>query len=169
MSKTKQRSSRTLTVEEPAETPPMGVFFAYVAMLPLVVGVLAIWFAPDAQSFLAFNLTLFWGAAILMFLAGVRRGVSFRTPSGPHLNQLAMMLWLYCLGFAALVATIWAYPMTAAALELAGYVSLAILDPIAARCGDAPLFFAKLRPVQMAIPIVMLIALMVYIQQNPIF
>ncbi len=169
MSMTKPRGERTLTVEEPAETPPMGIFFATIAMLPLVIGVLAIWFAPDAQSFLAFNLTLFWGAAILMFLAGVRRGVSFRTPGGPHVTQVAMMLWLYVVGFASLVATIWAYPMTAAALQLAGYVSLAVLDPLAARNGDAPLFFARLRPVQMAIPIVMLIALMIYIQQNPIF
>ncbi len=166
---TTKHSARTLSVEERAETPPMGMVFAYAAMLPLVVGVLAIWFAPDAQSFLAFNLTLFWGAAILMFLAGVRRGVSFRTPGGPHASQLASMLWLFFLGFAALVATIWAYPMTAASLELAGYVSLAILDPMAARSGDAPLFFARLRPVQMAIPIIMLIALMVYIRQNPIF
>ena len=169
MNTTKQSGDRTFVVEEPAQTPPMGVLFAYIAMLPLVIGVLAIWFAPEAQSFLAFNLTLFWGAAILMFLAGVRRGVSFRTPGGPHVGQIATMLWLYVLGFASLVATIWAYPMTAAVLQLAGYVSLAVLDPMAARSGDAPLFFARLRPMQMAIPIVMLIALMVYIRQNPLF
>ena len=162
-------SGRTMHVNEPAETPPMGVFFAYIAMLPLVVGVLTIWFAPEAQSFLAFNLTLFWGAAILMFLAGVRRGVSFRTPGGARLTQVATMLWLYAAGFASLVATIWAYPTTAAVLQFLGYLSLAVLDPIAARNGDAPLFFARLRPLQMAIPIVMLIALIVYIRQNPIF
>ena len=41
----------------------------------------------------------------------------------------------------------------AAILLLVGYLGLEILDPIAARKLEAPLFFARLRPAQMAIPI----------------
>ncbi|MEX6504854.1 DUF3429 domain-containing protein [Jiella sp. M17.18] len=159
--------TRHIAVDEPAKTPPISIFFAYVAMLPLVLGALALWFAPDAQSFLAMNLTLFWGASILMFLSGVRRGVSFRTPAGPTLSQLAMMLWLYVLGFACLCATVWGFPLGATIAEIVGYASLAVLDPIAARREEAPLFFARLRPVQMAIPILSLIAVAVAIWQSP--
>lgn len=45
-------------------------------------------------------------------------------------------------------------------LLLAGYVSLAVLDPWAARQGEAPPFFARLRPAQMAIPVACLAALL---------
>ena len=114
-------------------------------------------------------MTLLWGAAILTFLAGARRGVSFRQPGGPTLSQLLTMLWVFCLGFGAIVATVWAYTLTATALEIVGYLSLAVLDPIAARNGEAPLFFASLRPIQMTIPIVALLALGVYVWQSPLF
>ena len=161
------RDSRHISVDEPAKTPPASIFFAYIAMLPLAAGAIFLWFAPEAQAFLVLNLVLFWGASILTFLAGVRRGVSFRTPSGPTIAQLAMMLWLFVLGFVALVATVWGFPLLASLIELAGYVSLAILDPVAAAKGEAPLFFERLRPVQMAIPILSLIAIAVFIWQSP--
>lgn len=46
-------------------------------------------------------------------------------------------------------------------LLLIGYLRLAILDPLAARRGEVPLFFHRLRPVQMLIPIVAVLALLV--------
>ena len=67
------------------------------------------------------------------------------------------MLWLFCLGFTAIVLTALALPVAAAILLLAGYLSLEILDPIAARKLEAPLYFARLRPAQMAIPIACLL------------
>ena len=76
---------------------------------------------------------------------------------------------VFCLGFGAIVATVWAYTLTATALEIVGYLSLAVLDPIAAKNGEAPLFFASLRPIQMTIPIVALLALGVYVWQSPLF
>ena len=154
---------------KPSNTPPMGMFLAYIAVLPMVVGAVALWIAPESQAFLILPLTLFWGASILMFLAGVRRGVSFRTPGGPRMTQITMMLFLFAVGFVAIVATLWAYLTTAAVLEIAGFVSLAVLDPIAARSGDAPLFFARLRPLQMTIPVVMLVAVVVYMARSPLF
>ena len=161
------RTARTIETSEPAKTPPMGLAFAYLAMVPLVLGTLALWFAPEAQSFLALNLTLFWGAAIVIFLSGVRRGVSFRTPGGPTFAQIAMMLWLFVAGFVSLIATIWAYPLTATLIEIAGFASLAVLDPIAAKRAEAPLFFERLRPAQMAIPIICLIAVAAFVWQSP--
>ena len=65
-----------------------------------------------------------------------RRGVSFRTPGGPTPAQIGTMLWLFVLGVGAL-ATL---PLgVARALLLLGYVSLAVLDPLAARRGAAVL------------------------------
>ena len=144
-------------IAEPRETPWLGVFFGYIAMVPFGPGVLAFWLAPEPWRAAALALTLFWGAAIVTFLAGVRRGVSFRTPGGATAAQIATMLWLFCLGFAAIVLTALALPLPATLLLVLGFLSLAILDPIAARRLEAPLYFARLRPVQMAIPLACLL------------
>jgi hypothetical protein len=54
-----------------------------------------------------------WGSAILIFLGGVRRGLSFRTPGGPTKAQIATMFWLFGLGLLALLS-----PSTLVALAL---------------------------------------------------
>ncbi len=151
----------TFTLTEPAETPWLGLFFGYVAMVPFVIGTLVFALASEPWRGAALAITLFWGCAILTFLAGVRRGVSFRTPGGVTATQIVTMLWLFCLGFIALVLTALALPVWAAGLLVIGYLSLAILDPIAARKLEAPLYFARLRPVQMAIPVVCLLVTIV--------
>ena len=140
-------------ITEPRETPWLGVFFGYVAMIPFVLGLLTFWLASEPWRGAALAITLFWGCAILTFLSGVRRGVSFRTPGGETAAQIATMLGLFCLGFAAIVSTALALPIVAAILLLLGYLGLEILDPIAARKLEAPLYFARLRPAQMAIPV----------------
>ena len=155
------RTSATFTLTEPAETPWLGVFFGYIAMVPFVIGVLGFWLASEPWRGAALAITLFWGCAILTFLSGVRRGVSFRTPGGVTAAQIVTMLWLFGLGFAAIVLTAVALPLAAAALLLIGYLSLEILDPIAARKLEAPLYFARLRPAQMAIPVACLAATIV--------
>ena len=154
-------SSVTFTLTEPAETPWLGVFFGYIAMVPFVIGALAFWLAGEPWRGAALSITLFWGCAILTFLSGVRRGVSFRTPGGVTAAQVATMLWLFGLGFSAIVLTALALPVWAAALLILGYLSLQVLDPIAARKLEAPLYFARLRPVQMAIPVLCLLATLV--------
>ena len=95
-----------------------------------------------------------WGAAILAFLAGVRRGLSFRTPGGERPAQIMTVIYLYLLAIGALLVPL---PM-ALALLVMGFVSLGILDPGAARRQEAPLFFARLRPLQMAVPVCSLAA-----------
>ena len=146
-------NSVTFTITEPHETPWLGVFFGYVAMVPFVPGVIAFWLAPEPWRGAALALTLFWGAAIVSFLAGVRRGVSFRTPGGATAGQIATMLWLFCLGFMAIVLTATGLSLGAALLLILGFLSLEILDPIAARKLEAPVYFSRLRPVQMTIPV----------------
>ena len=154
-------ASVTFTLTEPAETPWLGVVFGYGAMVPFVIGAAACWLAGEPWRGAALAITLFWGCAILTFLSGVRRGVSFRTPGGVTATQIVTMLWLFCLGFAAIVLTATTLPVWACVLLVVGYLSLQVLDPIAARKLEAPLYFARLRPAQMAVPVVCLVGTLV--------
>jgi hypothetical protein len=142
-------------VEESPQTPLLGLVFGWIAMLPFVFGALATWALTDSNH--AVTATVTWGGAILAFLAGVRRGLSFRTPGGEDSAQIATMLGLFLLALAALST---GSPVVAVVVLLIGYVGIAVLDPIAAARREAPLFFARLRPVQMLIPIVSLAAIL---------
>jgi hypothetical protein len=119
-------------------------------MLPLA-GAAALAWAPGWAP-IAADAGRLWAGAVAVFLSGVRRGLSFRTEGGPRASQLAMMLWLFCGGLGSvLLPLVWALW-----LLLALYASLAVLDPIAARRGEAPLYFARLRPAQMGFGVVCL-------------
>ena len=75
------------------------------------------------------------------------RGLSFFTPGGARLPQLAQMAWLFLLGlFAFATPLIWALP-----LLMVGYASVAAFDLYAAPRGMAPARFARLRPFQVLI------------------
>lgn len=152
---------RTLRVTEPRAVPWLSIVFGYGPMLPFAAGALAAWGwrgAPLGQ--VAAALTILWGCAILLFLSGVRRGVSFRTEGGATVAQIATMIGLFSLGFAALVLATVDRAVPALVLLLLGFTAIAVLDPIAARRGEAPLFFARLRPVQIPIAILSLAALL---------
>jgi hypothetical protein len=153
-------AGRTITAYEPRETPWLSVVFGFGPMLPFAAGAASAWLLGGDPRELALTLTILWGCAILLFLSGVRRGVSFRTEGGPTVLQIATMLGLFCLGFAALLATTFGWTNTALALLIAGYGLIAVLDPIAAARGEAPLFFARLRPLQIPIAILSLGALL---------
>ena len=133
-----------------SRTPLLSLVLAYVAMLPLVAGAVAAVVASDALDLLAIHLTVVWAGALLCFFAGVHRGLSFRQPGGPVLGQLGGMLLLFCLGVVSLLSP-WHGP--ALVLQLAGFASMAVLDPVAARHGEAPRYFARLRPVQLLLPL----------------
>ena len=152
---------------ESLQPSALSRFLGFAAMVPFAAGAVCGWLAAGAWRVGIMDATILWGCAILTFLAGVRRGVSFRTPGGATVAQVATTLWLFLMGMAAL----WAFvlggaeraadaTLAALTLLLAGYSSLAVLDPLAARSGEAPLFFARLRPVQMVIPIASLAALL---------
>lgn len=72
------------------------------------------------------------------------------------------MLGLFSLGFCALVAFALGSPNLALMLVIAGFTAITILDPIAARRGEAPLFFERLRPAQIPLAVLSLAALLAY-------
>lgn len=152
--------TRTITVTEHSEVPLLAVVFGYGPMVPFVVGAAAAWLWRGETGEALLVLTILWGCAILLFLSGVRRGVSFRTEGGETLAQIATMLGLFGLGFLALVAAFVGRYSAALILLMVGFAAIALLDPLAARRGEAPLFMARLRPLQMPIAILSLGALL---------
>jgi hypothetical protein len=149
-------AGRALHIHEPGRTPALSLFLGLAAMLPVGIGTASAWMLRDEAARKAATLTTLWGGSVLLFLAGVQRGLSFRTPGGPKAAQISTSLGLFALGLGAV-----ALPRTtaSAAALLAGYAAEACLDSRAARAGEAPLFFARFRPVQMLIPILSFAAL----------
>lgn len=131
--------------------PALSLIFGYGPVLVLPLAALAAW----ARVPLALLIGQIWGAAILIFLAGVARGLSFFTPGGPHVSQMVTMILRFSLGLVALIAG----PLTGFALLILGYASIALTDPWIARWGGAPRHFARLRPPQMVVALIGLIAL----------
>lgn len=152
-------AEHSYTVTEPERTPLAGLLFGSAAMVPLAAGAGAAWLAApgSASAALIVALTSTWAGAIVAFLAGVRRGLSFRAPDGATAPQLVTMLWLFLLAFAALAL---GPGRLATAILIAGYVSLAVFDTMAARREEAPPYFARLRPAQMAVAVVSLTVLL---------
>lgn len=87
--------------------------------------------------------------------------MSFRTEGGPSIAQIATMFGLCVLALGALASAQFDLPIVAAALLLIGFGTVLITDPIAAKRGEAPLFFARLRRPQIAIAVASLLALLV--------
>ncbi|WP_232629647.1 DUF3429 domain-containing protein [Methylobacterium sp. Leaf118] len=155
-------AGRTIRAYEPRAVPWLSVVFGYGPMLPFLAGAVLVWLLPGRAAETVFTLTLLWGCAILLFLSGVRRGVSFRTEGGATLAQIATMLSLFLLGYGALLAFALGKPALALGQLIVGFTAITILDPIAARRGEAPLFFERLRPAQIPLAILGLGALLAY-------
>ena len=86
--------------------------------------------------------------------------LSFRTEGGPALAQIATMFCLFVLALASLLALVHGFARVAVGCTLLGFAAILVLDPIAARRGQAPLFFARLRPPQIAIAVASLALLL---------
>ncbi|MCW6510055.1 DUF3429 domain-containing protein [Hyphomicrobiales bacterium BP6-180914] len=156
--------SVSMLITEPRTVPWLSVVFGFGPMLPFVIGATLAWldFRPGRNVW--FDLVVIWAVSICTFLAGVRRGVSFRTMGGPTRRQMITMLWLFSAGSGALVLWWLGLPSLTLVLLAAAFTSIGILDPIAAQSGEAPLFFARLRPVQMVLPVVSLLSLLPIVQ-----
>ena len=159
---TPTEDGRTIHAREPRAVPWLSVVFGYGPMLPILAGAGLAWALRGAAGEAALALTLLWASAILLFLSGVRRGLSFRTEGGARPAQILTMLGLFLLGLGALIAAWLGAQGAALALLLLGYGAVAVLDPRAARRGEAPLFFARLRPYQMPLAVIGLAALLAY-------
>ena len=152
---------RTLEITERPEIPWLSILLGYGPMLPFAFGAGAVWVLTGTWRIEAIVLTTLWASAILAFLAGVRRGLSFRTEGGPAIAQIATMFCLFVLALGALIAGYHAYFAISVALLTIGFFAMLLLDPIAAAQGQAPWFFARLRPPQLAIAVISLIVLFV--------
>lgn len=141
-------ATTTQTVRESARVSTLSLVLGYGATVPVVLGAVGLWFADGQVAGAVVDGVILWSAIILAFLAGVRRGLSFRTPGGPTLMQMAVMGGLFAVALAAFVLP-WDRPVLI--LLILAYASLAVLDPWAASRGEAPLFFTRLRPIQMPI------------------
>jgi hypothetical protein len=126
--------------------------------MPFVTGAALAWWLPQPSRIIALQFVALWGSAILLFLSGVRRGLSFRTEGGPTWPQMATMLALFCLGLGAVAALLTDALVPALIVLLAGYAAIFVLDPIAARRGEAPLYFSRLRRLQIPIILLALVA-----------
>jgi hypothetical protein len=152
-------TTRRIEIVETDAIPTLDYLFAFGPMVPFAAGAAAAWTLTGPWSALAVQATALWGAAILLFLSGVRRGLSFRTAGGPTPAQMATMMALFLLGLGGL-ACVWLDAVRSALIVLfAGYALIFILDPIAAHRGEAPLYFARLRRMQIPIAMVSLIVL----------
>jgi len=139
--------------DTPERTPPLSLLLGYgPALVILTAGALALAGLPWALT-----AGCLWAAAILIFLAGVVRGLSFFTQGGPRVTQVAVMMARFGCGLVALVLP----PILATPVLAAGYLTSLLYDPFAARSGAAPRYFAQLRPPQMTIALLGLALLFV--------
>lgn len=130
------------------DTPADGAILGYGPMLPLVVAGIGAWLLPPPWPFWAVHLGIIWGALILAFIAGVRRGFGFGYARASKPQEIATSIAYFTLADLALVIGL---PSMALLTLVLGYVLAALLDRRAALSGNAPLYFATLRPRQLLI------------------
>lgn len=130
--------------------------FGFGPMLPLVAAAIGAWTMSERWGLLAIHLAIIWGALILSFVGGVRRGFGFGRDGASTKAEIATATAYLVLAGLALVVPYWT---TALSLLVVGYVLAALLDARAARRGDAPAHFARLRPPQFLLAAASLAAL----------
>ncbi len=131
-------------------TPLVSLLLAYAAMIPTVAAAGTVLLAPRPWRASASRLGSLWAGAVLCFLAGVRRGLSFRQPGGSTVSEIGTMATLFSLGAASVLLPRGRPPVLAL---IGGFVLLGVGDTRAARREEAPRYFARLRPVQVLVPL----------------
>lgn len=129
-----------------ARIPIDSIVFGYGPMLPLVVAGIAAWVLGPGWGLIAVRLAIVWGALILSFIGGVRRGFGFATPDASTLVEIVTAVGYFTIAGLALVVP---FVSTSLAMLAAGYALAALLDWRAALAGNAPAHFANLRPPQL--------------------
>ena len=126
--------------------PRNALVLGFGPMIPLVAAGIGVWLLPGAWPILTVQLAIVYAALILAFIGGVRRGFGFgREQASTPVAIAAAAAYLVVAGLALVV------PRATMALMLliVGYVLAALLDRRAALAGNAPAFFATLRPPQL--------------------
>ena len=145
--------------QDPAAIPRNSLVFGYGPMLPFVAAAIGAWALPFPWPGIAIELAILWGALILAFVAGVRRGFAFGVPGASTGSAIATMLGYFVPAGLALVLSGFGARLPALALLLLAYLLVIPLDRRAALTGNAPAHFARLRPPQMTIAAIALAAL----------
>lgn len=135
---------------DPVAVPALSLVLGFGPMLPILAAGLAALLWGDPLRAVAIVAGTGWATAILLFIAGVRRGYGFAVRARPRLGTLIATFALF---FAALLAlpVFLLSPVAGVLLLMLGYAGVAVLDPLAARRGEAPRHFARLRLPQMAV------------------
>jgi hypothetical protein len=129
------------------------LFLGTAALVPVAGAAVDVWlFRPGAGVVAA--LASLWSGALLVFFAGVRRGLTFSEAGGGRPLELASMLWLFAIGMAAIL-------LQSALLGAVGFASVGVLDALSARKAEAPAYFKVFRPVQMTLAAAALLAIFV--------
>ncbi|GGO92695.1 DUF3429 family protein [Stakelama pacifica] len=137
--------------------PPIPIdslIFGYGPMLPFIAAALACWAMPAPWPSIAVWLMTIWGAMILTFVGGVRRGFGFGYRGACTGVEIATMLVYFITAGLALLLP---WPALSVFLLAAGFALAAILDTRAALKGNAPAHFAALRIPQFGIATVSLL------------
>jgi hypothetical protein len=142
------QAGRVLEVRENREGHALDRALGWAAMAPLVACAMAAWLTAGSFREVAMSLAIIWGGAILAFLAGVRRGLSFRPPGGAQGARLLFTLWTFVLAFGSMIAL---RPLTSLGLLILGYAGLALAGRGAALREEVPLFFAGSGPAQVSV------------------
>jgi hypothetical protein len=149
-------AAMTASANDRAPIPVTSLIFGIGPMLPLVGAATGAWALPMPWPDIALKLALIWGAQILIFVAGVRRGYGFGAAGASTTVEIITMLMYFVPGSLALVLTMYGYLTVALLLLIAGFALVAILDRRAALIGDAPAHFSRLRVPQMMIAVIAL-------------
>ena len=142
------RSGGVLGVQESAERHLLDRVLGWGAIAPLVACAGVAWVTYGSIRAVAMSLAIIWGGAILVFLAGVRRGLGFRAPDGVSSRQTVFILWTFALAFGSMIAL---QPLTSLGLLILGYAGMALSARGAALREEVPVFFAGFRPAQMSV------------------
>jgi hypothetical protein len=97
---------RRLLITEHSDVPVLSILLGYGPMVPFVVGAALACVTKGALKDIFILCTVIWGGSTLSFLAGVRRGLSFRTESGPTVMQIASMFVLFVLALLSIVSAV---------------------------------------------------------------
>ena len=126
--------------------PRNAIVLGFGPMLPLLAAGLGVWLLPGGWPILAIQLAIVWAALILAFIGGVRRGFGFAREEASTPVAIAAAGSYLAVALLALVV-----PRATMALMLliVGYAVAALFDRRAALAGNAPAFFATLRPPQL--------------------
>ena len=112
-------------------------------VLPMVMlaGAALVW--PSFRPLIR-TLDVAWTGALLAFLSGVRRGLTFSEAGGGRAGELVTMLTVFFAGvLTLLLQSLW--------IGAVGIAAVGVLDAMAARRLETPDYFAVLRPLQMVV------------------